>query len=342
MKKLAQAQPAAAQREEAQVDNRARTLPAHRGFTLIELMIAAVITAFLLGSVALSVGQLGRARNTVKLRFDAHIRADAALSAIRRDVAGITRAQDLFYTRLLLLDDVVRGGSEEFDRDELLVFNTRLRAMRDIDFNGEGFEYETQFRIIDDDQGPALWQRADAFPDQYTLAGGKATPLVEGILGLTIQVYDGFNWYDEWDSDISGLPKAVSVIVLASGHRGPDDVFAAPRAFLRTIIPIDRVIPPKTAEEEEEEAEDEAGGGADIDGDGIPDVDMDGDGQPDPSSALGGNDGGGGGGGQRPPPGNGPGGGDRPGGQDGGGGRPGGGPPPPPAGGPGGGGGRGT
>ena len=333
-----QALRAAPSEEEARVDNRRHKLHSRRGFTLIELMIAAVITAFVLGSVALSMGQLGRARNTLKLRFDAHIRADAALGAIRRDVAAITRAQDLFYTRLLLLDDVARGGSEEFDRDELVIFNTRVRAMRNIDFNGEGFEYETQFRIIDDDQGPALWQRADAFPDQYPQAGGKATPLVEGVLGLTIQAYDGFNWYDEWDSDISGLPKAVSVIVLASGHRGPDDVYSAPRAFLRTVIPIDRVIPPKTAEEEEEEAE-AAGGdnaGADIDGDGIPDVDLNGDGHPDPSSSLGGNRGGG-----RPPPGDGPGGGGgRPGGQDGGGGRP----PPPPAGGggPGGGGGRGT
>jgi prepilin-type N-terminal cleavage/methylation domain-containing protein len=278
-----------------------------RGFTLIELLLAAFITAFVLGSVALSVGQLGRARNTGKLRFDAHIRADAALSAMRRDIAAITRAQDLFYTRLLLLDDVVREGSEEFDRDELLIFNTRSRAIRNIDFNGEGFEYETQFRIIDDSQGPALWQRADAFPDQYPAAGGKAMPIVEGVLGLTMQAYDGFNWYDEWDSDISGLPVAVSIIVLTSGHRGADDVFSAPRAFLRTIIPIDRVIPPKTAEELEEEAESDTGApGADVDGDGIPDVDLNGDGVPDPSSGVGGL------------------------GRPGGNGRPGDGPPPPP------------
>jgi prepilin-type N-terminal cleavage/methylation domain-containing protein len=313
---------------------RVTTSQLRRGFTLVELLVAAMITAFVLGSVALSVGQLGRARNTSKLRFDAHIRADAALSAIRRDIAAVSRAQDLFYTRLLLVDDVIRGETgEEFDRDELLIFSTRSRPIRNIDFNGEGFEYETQFRIIEDDAGPALWQRADAFPDEYPGAGGKAMPLVEGVVGLTIQVYDGFNWYDEWDSDVSGLPQAVSVIVLTSGHRGPDDVYAAPRAFLRTVIPIDRVIPPKTEEEEaEEEAAEEEAGGQDIDGDGIPDVDVDGDGNPDPSSGIGGGniDTGGGrprppgdgdGGGERPPPGEG-GGRPRPGGGGGGGGGP--------------------
>ncbi len=275
---------------------RAEHMPPRRGFTLIELMVAALIMTFVLGSVALSVGQLGRARNTSKLRFDAFLRADAALNLIRGDIASITRSDDLFYTRLLLTDDTARGGREEFDRDELLIFNTRLRPTRNIDFAGEGYEHETQFRVIEDEYGPALWQRTDAFPDEYPGGGGKATPAVEGVLGLTIQVYDGSNWYDEWDSDVSGLPTAVSVIVLASGHRGSDDIYTAPRAFLRTVIPIDRVLPPKVAEEEDEESTNPAAG-ADIDGDGIPDVDLDGDGVPDPSSGAGGGAGGPGGGG---------------------------------------------
>lgn len=286
-----------------------------RGFTLIELMVASLIVAFVLGSVSLSVAQLGRARNTSKLRFDAFLRADAALNLIRSDIASITRTDDLFYTRLLLTDDVSRGGREDFDRDELLIFNTRLKATRNIDFAGEGYEHETQFRVEDDQFGPVLWVRTDAFPDEYPAAGGKASPSVEGILGLTIQVYDGANWYDEWDSDISGLPQAVSVIVLSSGHRGSEDVYTAPRAFMRTVIPIDRVVPPKVEEEEEEQTP--TAGGADIDGDGVPDTDLDGDGVPDPSGGGAGGDGGAGGGGG--------GGGGRPGGGQGGGGRPGGG-----------------
>ncbi|HVP74135.1 MAG TPA: prepilin-type N-terminal cleavage/methylation domain-containing protein [Phycisphaerales bacterium] len=297
-----------------------------RGFTLIELMVASLIVAFVLGSVALSVGQLGRARNTSKLRFDAFLRADSAVNVIRSNVAAISRSDDLFYCRLLLLDDTAHRGREEFDRDELLIFNTRLKPTRNIDFAGEGYEHETQFRIADDDFGPVLWQRTDAFPDEYPGAGGKAQPAVEGILGLTLQVYDGANWYDEWDSDISGLPQALSVIILSSGHRDDSDVYTAPRAFLRTVIPIDRVLPPKVKEEEDEEAgTDPNAAGADIDGDGIPDVDVDGDGQPDPSSGLG-NGGNGGGGGNRPPPG----GGGRPGGDNGGGGGNGGGGRPPP------------
>lgn len=219
---------------------------ARRGFTLVELMIAGLIAAFIAGSVAVSMSQLGRARDVSKRRFDAYLRADAALHAIRKEVASVLRSDDLFYTRLLLIDETLRAGrNETFDRDEILLFNTRVKPLRNIDFNGEGFEYETQFRVMDDDYGPVLWRRSDPMPDEFPLAGGIAEPMVEGILSLMMQAYDGDQWHDEWDSDILGLPRAISVAVLASGHRGPDDIYEAPRAVLRTIISIDRVLPPK-------------------------------------------------------------------------------------------------
>ena len=62
--------------------------------------------------------------------------------------------------------------------------------MRDIDFNGEGMEYETQYRIEEDDAGPALWVRHDAMPDEYPLGGGVVSPAVEGIVAMMIEAYD--------------------------------------------------------------------------------------------------------------------------------------------------------
>ena len=216
-----------------------------RGFTLVELIVAGVITAFVLGSVSMSLSQLGRAKNSSKRRFDAYIRADAALTSIRKDIVSVLRSDDLFYTRLLITDDTMRMRDQVFDRDEILVFNTRLRPLHDIDFNGEGFEYETQYRIADDDLGPVLWVRHDAMPDEYPAGGGVASPSVEGILSLSFQAYDGSSWYDEWDSDSQGLPLAVQITVTSTGNRGPDDVYTAPRAVLRTIVSIDRVLSPK-------------------------------------------------------------------------------------------------
>ncbi len=297
----------------------------HRaGFTLVELIVAGVITAFVLGSVAMSLGQLGRAKNTSKLRFDAFIRADSALSAVRRDIVSVLRRDDLFYTRFLLTKDSAKAGNEVFDRDSVLIFNTELRALRNIDFNGEGSEYETQYRVIDDDAGPVLWVRKDAVPDEYPEGGGLVTPAVEGILGLRIQAYDGSTWYDTWDSDVEGLPLAVRITVTSSGHRGIDDVYDAPRAMLRTVVAIERVISPKDLFKDPKEEETPAptdGTDPNADGTGAPGTD----GNPTgggPGGRPG--DGTGGPGGEPPRPGGGPGGGG-PGGNGGGGGRPGGG-----------------
>jgi type II secretion system protein J len=215
-----------------------------RGFTLIEVLIAGIITAFLLGTVVTSLAQISAARNIGKQRFDAHMRADSALSTLRRDIASVIRTDDLFYTRLRIVDEAVNRGEDRWDRDEILTFNTRVRPMRTLAFLGEGIEYETQFRVSEDDGGPVLWQRRDAMPDEFDLGGGKVTPLVEGIVSLSLEAYDGLNWFDEWDSDDSGLPLAVRVTVIASGNREGEDPYNAPLATLRTVVPIDRVAPP--------------------------------------------------------------------------------------------------
>jgi hypothetical protein len=177
-----------------------------------------------------------------------------ALNALRRDIVSVIRSDDLFDSQLLLYHDIIPTPAGDMDRDEILVFNTRLRAVRDLStFTGEGMEYESHYRIEEDEYGPALWQRRDALPDQYLQGGGMARPTVESIIGLAIEAYDGDQWYDEWDSDYDGLPLAVRITVTASGGREEDDPYQAPLAVLRTVVPIDRVIQPKDHFQAEEE-----------------------------------------------------------------------------------------
>jgi uncharacterized membrane protein YgcG len=211
--------------------SRKNRIPVRRAFTLVEVMVAGVITALVLGSVSGSLAQLGRAKNTCKQRLEAYLRADAAMNVLRRDIISVVRSDDLFDTRLLLYHDIVSTPVGDVDRDEILIFNTRLRPVRDIStFTGEGMEYETQYRVEEDEFGPALWQRRDTLPDEYLQGGGMIKPAVENIVGLAIEAYDGDKWYEEWDSDYDGLPLAV----------------------LRTAVPIDRVLQPKDHFEAEE------------------------------------------------------------------------------------------
>jgi len=234
-----------------------------RGFTLIELLLAGLIVAMIVGAVGFSLAQVGRARNTARVRLDAYLRADAALDTLRRDVQSLIRSDDLYLARVLLFDDTALTPAGSVERDELLVFSTRLQAVRPIEYNGEGGEYESQFRVFDDDMGPGLWQRRDPVPDEFPGSGGVASPVADGVLSLRIEAYDGDSWYDEWDSDVSGLPWAVRITVIASGAPIGSDAYAEeyPWVTLRTVVSIDRVPPPPPLEADEELD-------ADFDGDG--------------------------------------------------------------------------
>lgn len=211
-----------------------------RAFTLVEVIVALVITAFVLGAIFLSLGQMTKARAASRQRMIAHVRADAALNAIRRDLASVIRSDDLFWTRLRITDGVGNAAFGRVDRDELLIFNTRLRPIRfDRDY-GEGIEYETQYRVNDEPGGPVLWQRRDAIPDEYPDGGGMVVPVVEGVVGVNFEAYDGESWLDTWESDFSGLPYAVRITVTVPITESEYDR----PVVLRTVVSVDRVLPP--------------------------------------------------------------------------------------------------
>ena len=230
-----------------------------RGFTLIELLLAAAIAGLVLITVTTSLSQIGQARVVARSRLQAYLRADSALEDLRRDAASVIRDSDLFNSRVLLTNDSINvnldGERTELSRDELLIFSSRLRPLGKVEYNGEGTEYETQYRIDDDQLGPAIWQRRDPVPDDVPAGGGTATPIAEGVIGLEIEAYDGESWFNEWDSDIDGLPWALRFTVTAIGaDEGQFDYDRpGPVVALQTQVSLDRIIPPYIEPEEDEE-----------------------------------------------------------------------------------------
>lgn len=262
-----------------------RTQSGRRGFTLIELIVAGMVSLIVVGAVTITLSKIGKGREVASRRLDAHVRATLGLDAVRKNLASVMRAADLFETRLLIQDGSVSNRTGDFDRDELLVFANRLNAARAPNrYQGEGNEYETQIRIMDDELGSALWTRRDAVPDRNPDAGGVAIPAVDGVVSLQLEAYDGESWYPDWDSDLYGLPWAVRVSVTATSRRNDDEGFLDHESFvtLRTTVPIDRIIPPpeeteqskadNAAEEEAAAAEDAAMNGGVPTGGGQPGV----------------------------------------------------------------------
>ena len=288
------------------------TLRSRPAFTLVELIVAAVVGAMVAGAVAVSAGQLWRTNLAASQRQQASARAEAAASRISLDLLSAARDSDLLSARVSILD----GGTGPSARDELLILTKSMRPVRDEAGEAEGDLQEAQYRVVGTAGGAgSLWGRRDPAMDEIVDGGGIAESLVEGIVSVSITAYDGEAWFEEWDSDRDGMPHAVRISVEAAGDDGKT------RATSRRVIAIDRV--PIPIVEEEEETETEPGGVPADPGTSGPTTSGGG-------TGGGGGGGGAGGGGPRPPGGPPPG---------GGGGRPGG--PPPGGGGGGGGGGQG-
>jgi hypothetical protein len=219
-----------------------------RGFTIAEIIVAIVITGFLAGATTMAISQSAKARDASSARVEAHLRAETAVSRIADDFENTVRDPEVFFTRVLVTN---RASGDE--RDELLLYSRSLKLVRPRAEQGEGGEYECQYRLepVPPGVGPrvanrspdnplfALWRRADPVPDEYPDGGGIAAAIVTGITSLAIKAYDGSAWADTWDSDFSGYPHAVSITAVATDDTGRY------RATARRIVALDRTPLPE-------------------------------------------------------------------------------------------------
>ncbi|MBS0195720.1 MAG: hypothetical protein JSR77_03085 [Planctomycetes bacterium] len=216
------------------------------GFTLVELVVAALVGVLIAGATATSLSQMFRARNSSLSHQQAFSRADGVATRIALDIQSAVRDDDLKFARI----HVLSGGVPGTERDDLLILMRSMRPMRnEADEGAEGGEYEAQYRI---DAGPgggdAFWRRLDAAHDDYLDAGGVVTPIATGAVSFAVQAYDGTNWYDDWESDSDGIPHALRLTVTAASDDGRT------RATARRVIAIDRV--PIAPEEESTDTSD--------------------------------------------------------------------------------------
>lgn len=222
-----------------------------RGFTLAELIVAIVVGMVVAGATITTLSQFTRSRARAEARQEAFARADAAAARIASDVMQTTRDGELLFARV----GVTSGAGAAGESDSLLLWVRTLKPVRGLSDVPEGADAEVQFKLMAGSLGRSdLWRRADAPPDRAVDAGGVAQAVVRGISSLRIEAYDGYAWFDVWDSDRDGYPHALRITTTARSDDGKVTMTA------RRVVSIDRVpIPPPT---EEEPAEGTTGGAA--------------------------------------------------------------------------------
>lgn len=221
-----------------------------RGFTLVELLVASIIGALVIGATYGALSQVIRGRDGAAARQQAFSRASLAVELIARDLEGALRDSDLRFAKVAVLN----AGTTVEPRDELVLFTAHMHPARPWTEQAEGAERESHFRIMPSGlTGPgsaatSLWRRVDPVCDETPDGGGLAAPLVDGVISLAAEAADSEQWYEDWDSDIDGLPHAVRFTVVATDDSGRY------RAAARRTVAIDRVAPPTPTLDEEEDA----------------------------------------------------------------------------------------
>jgi len=197
----------------------------------MELIVASIIGVLVAGATTTSLSRLLRVRADSESRRAAFARAEAAASRVALDVQTVARDSDLLNARVLVTD----SERSDLPRDELLLFCRSMRRARGMDEYAEGTDFEVQYRLAEHDGTPALWRRVDPVPDKVPGGGGVATPIVHGVVSLSVEAYNGQNWTTFWDSDYDGYPHALRVTITAESDDGTKSATA------RRVVALDRV-----------------------------------------------------------------------------------------------------
>ena len=181
-----------------------------KGFTLLEVMVASVIGAFI---ALVSVGAL---------------RAVTAGQAMVN--TNIAAADELRYAVELIRSDlanVYRDGSAEAmkfvgtfaDTDENMMTSLTMRIVSIANARRsqpEGDVHEVHYYLMAEEGKSVLMRRL--YPvvgteAQEELPGGVLTAIAENIVGFELMYFDGEEWVPEWPAEQNRLPQMVEIVL---------------------------------------------------------------------------------------------------------------------------------
>jgi len=221
-----------------------------RGFTLLELIVALIIFATVIGA-AYSLFDTSRSLVTrAEFRSQLFQTARTALQTIEDDVRGATMSGSAFDAGFIGLN----GGTDKEPTSQLQVIsvNRYTGGSRDINAPPPVFGIDlamVQYFIEPDKTKPSYGLVRDR-PLELTPLNGPVqrnediVEIARDVVYLKFRYYDGTQWQEAWDSTQSGtLPQAVEVTIYVRGEWRDQDVI---EPFIsRFYLPVGAQTPQK-------------------------------------------------------------------------------------------------
>jgi type II secretion system protein J len=179
------------------------------GFTLVELLLATVIGAFI---AAVAVAALRTVSASAEM-VDQNVRAAAevrfAANLIARDLMNFYRDDENEKMRLI-------GGTRESGEGMVswLVLYSVVRAKARLD-QPESDVYEVEYSLEKEKGKSILYRRVWPNPDIEAEPGGLVSVIAEEIEHFGVRFFDGQEWQFEWPEEMRSIPELVEVTIAA-------------------------------------------------------------------------------------------------------------------------------
>ncbi len=214
------------------------------GFTLVEVMIAAAITAVVGALVAGAFGRAAAARELAEAQDERFTGTRLALSRMAREVSEAYLSEH--YDRKRFRDrPTIFRGKDGGERDTLLFATfAHARLMRDAK---ESDEAVVEYQLEADPSRPgeqALYRREKPRIDDEPDRGGTRAVVLEHVKGFDVKYWDWKRqeWVREWDTSQTDykdrLPTRVRLAVKVQMPDGAERTFET-QARIAIIRPLD-------------------------------------------------------------------------------------------------------
>ena len=224
------------------------------GFTIIEILVAVLITSIIAGVIYASY--MGSLRIIHKSQTDIE-RTNMASHVLDRISSDLSCAFLRAYKEYMIFVGV-DSGDDEFGADTLtFIASNHIRSSRDApESNLSEVSYFLEPGL---DENLYIFRREDPTLDEDPFSGGETRVIGEGIASLDFEYSGEGGWASSWDSrEENSLPYAVRVkILFRSEEEGGDE--EGEEAFRYIDYSTEVAIPlgGSWEEEEEEEVEEE-------------------------------------------------------------------------------------
>jgi prepilin-type N-terminal cleavage/methylation domain-containing protein len=216
------------------------------GFTLIELTISAAVASIILVASYLCLSAGVASQKLIEPRTEVLQSARVALAMMSADLRSACS----------LCPDFDFVGEQraigEMDADNLDFATHYYIPAR----SGEGDYCQVSY-FVDKGRGTngfSLWRRRNPHIAPDALAGGSREEIAPGLRGLTLEYYDGLDWYDNWGDasvkkkvkytttqapNLSGFPEAVRITLLLDPNPGKSAQKPEPPLVFQTVVRLE-------------------------------------------------------------------------------------------------------